>query len=150
MMVVTMRASDDKERIMSSKVFVRNLPWAMTESDLSEHLGNLGLSFGSVKVISDRDTGRSRGFAFVELATEAEASMAIKMLSGYIVDGRVLYASEARQQEANKSRGMVPGRQDSRGAGRSRNSGRPKFPEKEHRFKGGRSRSAHRGESTDW
>ena len=86
-------------------MFVRNLPWAMTESDLSEHLGNLGLSFGSVKVILDRDTGRSRGFAFVEFLTEAEASMAIKVLSGYIVDGRVLYASEARQQEVNKSRG---------------------------------------------
>lgn len=128
---------------MNSKVFIRNLPWAMTEADLSRHLGDLGFSFKSVRVILEQDTGRSRGFAFVEFSDEAEASRAIEALTGYIVDGRLLHASLARQQE-NKSRG------GGSASGRRRDSGRPKFPERENRHRGGRSRSTSGGEPTDW
>jgi RNA recognition motif-containing protein len=137
---------------MNSKVFVRNLPWAMTEGELSRHLSDLGFSFKSVKIVQDRDIGRSRGFAFVELATEDEATRAIEVLSGYIVDGRVLYASEARQRESGgpKGGGSALGRQDSRGADRGRDADRSKFQGKEHRFKGGSPRAASCGESSDW
>ena len=130
---------------MNKKVFVGNLPWAMTESDLSQHLSDLDFSFDSVKVIMDRDTGRFRGFAFVELVTDAEASRAIEILNGYIVDGRVLCASEARQRE-----GRVADPRRSEGGDRRRDSGQSMNRARERRSKGRGSRPANRGESSGW
>ena len=132
---------------MSRKVFVGNLPWAMTESDLSQHLSDLDLSFDSVKVIMNRDTGRSRGFAFVELATDAEASRAIEVLNGRIIDGRVLCASEARQREGQRPEGQ---RLEGRGGDRRRDSGPSMNRVRERRSKGRGSRPANRGESSGW
>jgi cold-inducible RNA-binding protein len=152
---------------MSRKVFVGNLPWAMTESDLSQHLSDLDLSFESVKVIMNRDTGRSRGFAFVELSTDAEASRAIEVLNGRIVDGRVLCASEARQRESQRLGSKTPdgqrpegqrpegqrpegGGSKGRGEDRRRDSGLSTNRLKEYRSKGRGSRSSNRGESSGW
>jgi len=87
---------------MTNKVYVGNLPFSITEADLGTFLTELGLTFNSIKVITDRVTGRSRGFAFVEFDTPTAASAAIAELGGTLCQGRPLFASEAKD---NRSRG---------------------------------------------
>ena len=90
---------------MSSKVFVGNLPWSVTTQDLTTIVGDIDLGFPclSVQVVLDRTTGKSRGFAFLEFNTEEDASSAIKVLAGYLLDGRVLFANHARPKGGAKS-----------------------------------------------
>ena len=72
---------------MGRKLYVGNLPYSATESDLSTKCGAFG-TVESVKLITDRDTGRSKGFGFVEMSSDSEAQAAIDGLNGTDYDGR--------------------------------------------------------------
>ena len=99
---------------MGSKLYVGSLPYSTTEQQLSELFGQHG-SVQSAKVITDRFTGQSRGFGFVEMATDEEAQKAIAALSGAELGGRTLVVNEARPQEKRPfGGGGVCGAGDSR------------------------------------
>ncbi len=76
-------------------IFVGNLPFSATSADLEELFGEYG-AIDSAAVINDRETGRSRGFGFVEMPDNAEANKAIEELNGHELDGRPLTVNEAR------------------------------------------------------
>ena len=84
---------------MNRKLYVGNLPFDTTETDLETLFASAG-AVTSVNVIKDRDTGRARGFAFVEMATDADALNAISTLNATPFGGRNLSVNEARPQEA--------------------------------------------------
>lgn len=79
-------------------LFVAGLPWAVNDTKLSEIFSQAGIVI-SAKVITDRDTGKSKGFGFVEMSTEEEAQNAIKNLHGTDLDGRKLVVNVARPRE---------------------------------------------------
>ena len=79
-------------------IYVGNLSYSLAESELSEAFGNFG-AVSSVKILSDRETGRSRGFGFVEMPNQAEAEAAVANLNGKDVGGRPLRVNEARPRE---------------------------------------------------
>ena len=81
-----------------AKLFVGNLSFSMADAQLNELFASLNIPVESVKVMRDMDTGRSRGFAFVELAPGADMESAIKQLNGKVVEGRPLTVNEARPQ----------------------------------------------------
>jgi RNA recognition motif-containing protein len=83
---------------MSIKIYVGNLPFSTTGDDLADMFQEYG-PITSADVISDRDTGRSRGFGFVEMENEPDGRKAIEELDGAEVDGRVLTVNEARQRK---------------------------------------------------
>ncbi len=80
---------------MSRKLYVGNLPFSTTETELEELFGRMG-SVESVNVIRDMATGRARGFAFVEMATEEDAQKAVKELDQQDLGGRSLTVNEAK------------------------------------------------------
>jgi RNA recognition motif-containing protein len=82
---------------MSKKLYVGNLPYSITETMLRDMFAQAG-EVASVAIITDRDTNRPRGFAFVEMADDAGASKAIQTLNGKAIDGRTIVVSEARPQ----------------------------------------------------
>jgi cold-inducible RNA-binding protein len=90
------------------KLYVGNLPYNMTNGDLEGLFAQYG-AVQSAQVIIDRDTGRSKGFGFVEMETDADAKKAIDALSGQEVGGRMLTVNEARPKE-NRSSGQGAGR----------------------------------------
>jgi RNA recognition motif-containing protein len=83
---------------MGKKIYVGNLAYGVTDSDLEQLFGAHG-TVQSAQVIMDRDTGRSKGFGFVEMGSDQEAQAAIAALSGKEVDGRALTVNEARPKE---------------------------------------------------
>jgi len=83
---------------MNKKLYVGGLPYAVTEDKLQEIFSAHG-TVESARVITDRFTGRSRGFGFVEMSSEEEAQTAIDSLNGSDLDGRSLTVNEARPQE---------------------------------------------------
>jgi cold-inducible RNA-binding protein len=83
---------------MAKKLYVGNLSYATTEGNLSELFGAVG-EVASVSLITDRSSGRSRGFAFVEMAEDSAAQEAIAQLGGKELDGREISVSEARPQK---------------------------------------------------
>jgi RNA recognition motif-containing protein len=83
---------------MGNRMYLGNLPWATTTDDLADLLKAEGYSFVSAKVITDRETGKSRGFAFVEFETPQAAAEAIENIDGHMLDGRPLRASEAEER----------------------------------------------------
>ncbi len=83
---------------MSTKLYVGNLAFGVTSDDLHEHFAQAG-TVESAKVVEDRDTGRSRGFGFVEMASSEEAMAAIEQFNGQDFDGRNLVVNEARPRE---------------------------------------------------
>ncbi len=89
---------------MGRKLYVGNLPFSATEQDLSDKFAAFG-TVKSVKLITDRDTGRTRGFGFIEMASEAEAHAAIDSLNGSDYDGRPMKVNEARPQQKRSSGG---------------------------------------------
>ena len=89
---------------MGRKLYVGNLPFRITEEDLADKLSTFG-TVESVKIITDRDTGRSKGFAFAEMGSDSEAQAAINGLNGKDMDGRPLVVNEARPQERNSRAG---------------------------------------------
>jgi hypothetical protein len=93
---------------VGKKLYVGNLPYGMTDSDVQRLFEPHG-TVQSAQVIMDRDTGRSKGFGFVEMATEAEAQAAIAALNGQDVNGRPLTVNEARPREDRGNRGRSGG-----------------------------------------
>jgi RNA recognition motif-containing protein len=83
---------------MGRRLYVGNLAYGATEQDLRDIFSEAGGSVTDVKVVLDRDTGRSRGFAFVEMSTDAEAAQAIEVMNGRDLQGRALNVSEARER----------------------------------------------------
>lgn len=83
---------------MGTKLYVGSLPYSTTEQELSDLFAAHG-TVQSAKVITDRYTGQSRGFGFVEMSTEEEAKKAIDALNGSAMGGRTLVVNEARPQE---------------------------------------------------
>jgi cold-inducible RNA-binding protein len=94
---------------MGKKLYVGNLPYSATEATLRELFAPLG-EVTSVSIITDRDSGRSKGFGFVEMATDAAAQQAISQLSGKSLDDRAITVAEARPQaDRGGSRGSFGG-----------------------------------------
>jgi len=83
---------------MGSKIYVGGLPYAATEQQLSELFAQHG-AVASARVITDKFTGQSRGFGFVEMSSDEEAQKAIAALNGQQMGGRTLTVNEARPQE---------------------------------------------------
>ncbi len=89
---------------MAKRLYVGNLPYSADETTLRDLFSQYG-EVQSVQIATDRETGRSRGFAFVDMASDADAAAAIQGLSGYQMDGRALTIEEARPREAAGVRG---------------------------------------------
>ena len=83
---------------MGNKLYVGNLPYSFRDSDMEKAFSQYG-SVGSAKVMMDRDSGRSKGFGFVEMGSDAEAKAAIEGMNGHEFDGRALVVNEARPME---------------------------------------------------
>lgn len=83
---------------MGNKLYVGNLSFRVTSEDLQEFFGSAG-AVESANVVYDRETGRSRGFGFVEMASEDEATTAIAQFNGQEYDGRNMVVNEARPRE---------------------------------------------------
>lgn len=88
---------------MSVRLYVGNLPFTVTEQDLEEIFAQVG-TVESSNIVTDRDTGRSRGFAFVEMETQEAADAAIQNFHGRELDGRALTVNEARPRESRPPR----------------------------------------------
>jgi RNA recognition motif-containing protein len=88
---------------MGKKLFVGNLSFNTTSADLESLFGEMG-TCESATVVTDRDTGRSRGFGFVEMSSASEADKAISSLNGRDVGGRQINVSEARAREGGGGR----------------------------------------------
>jgi len=101
---------------MSRKLFVGNLPYETTEQDLEALFGQAG-PVETVSVMRDRMTGRARGFAFVEMASDDAAQKAITQLNGHQLGGRALTVNEARPQAARPAGGGFGGGGGERGRG---------------------------------
>ena len=89
---------------MGKKLYVGNLAFSVTGADLERLFGQHG-TVQSAQVITDRDTGRSKGFGFVEMSTDEEAQKAIQALDGQDHSGRALKVNEARPREDRGGRG---------------------------------------------
>ena len=83
---------------MGNKLYVGNLAYSIRDDDLQQAFSQFG-TVTSAKVMMDRETGRSKGFGFVEMGSDAEAQAAIRGLNGKSVDGRALVVNEARPKE---------------------------------------------------
>lgn len=103
---------------MNKKLYVGNLPYSTTEAQVRELFGQAG-EITDVALITDRETGRPKGFGFVEMATVEAAQEAIKRFNGYQLDNRNLTVNEARPREERGDRGggFGGGRRDDRGGG---------------------------------
>jgi len=110
-----------KGKSMSTKLYVGNLAFQTTSQELQELFAQAG-TVESANVVEDRDTGRSRGFAFVEMSTKEEAASAIEQLNGKEVGGRALKVNEAKPRENRGGGGRGFGGQ--RGFGGNRGGGR--------------------------
>lgn len=89
---------------MTSKLYVGNLPYSATEEQLKELFAQAGET-AQITVIRDRETGRSKGFGFVEMATEEGAQEAIRRFNGYQMNNRPLTVNEARPREERPNTG---------------------------------------------
>ena len=89
---------------MHVKLFVGNLPWSVGDTELGDIFASHG-ELQSARVINDRDTGRSRGFGFVEMSSKEEAQTAITNFDGKELDGRSLKVNEAKPRENRSSGG---------------------------------------------
>jgi len=105
---------------MGNKLYVGNLPFSATDENLAEMFAQIG-QVQSARVITDRDTGRSKGFAFVEMSSDEEAAQAIARFNGADFEGRSLTVNEARPMAPRESGGGRKfGGGGNRGGGRQR------------------------------
>ena len=88
---------------MGNKLYVGNLPYTVRDEDLQQAFSAYG-SVNSAKVMMERDTGRSKGFGFVEMGNDAEAQAAVEGMNGQSLGGRSLVVNEARPMEARPPR----------------------------------------------
>ena len=105
---------------MGNKLYVGNLPYSMTDDSLQSRFREFGTVL-SAKVVMDRDSGSSKGFAFVEMSTPDEAQAAIRGLNGQSLEGRNLVVNEARPKESG---GGFGGQRRDAGAGGGYRGGR--------------------------
>lgn len=82
---------------MAKKLFIGNIPYSINSDGLKEFFGKLG-DVTDTNIVTDRETGRSRGFGFVEYKDDKDAEKAIKELNGQELDGRKIFVSEAREK----------------------------------------------------
>ena len=103
---------------MGNKLYVGNLPYSVRDGDLEQSFGQFG-SVTSAKVMMERDTGRSKGFGFVQMGSDAEAQAAIEGMNGAPLGGRSLVVNEARPMEPRppRSGGFGGGREGGGGYG---------------------------------
>ncbi|MFZ9624646.1 MAG: RNA recognition motif domain-containing protein [Burkholderiaceae bacterium] len=94
---------------MGTKIYVGNLPWRATDAQLSELFGQHG-DVTDAKIVTDRETGRSRGFGFVTMGNNEAAQAAIRALNGFSLEGRSLGVNEARAQSGGGGGGGGPRR----------------------------------------
>ena len=102
---------------MGRKLYVGNLPYEISETELQELFGQCG-SVDTVRIMRDMATGRARGFGFVEMTTDEEAQTAIAKLNAYVLGGRALTVNEARPKPEYAGGGFSRG--DGAGGGRRR------------------------------
>lgn len=88
-----------------TKLFVGNLPYSATEADLTNFFGQAGVTVDSVNVMRDRFTGEARGFGFVEISNDAQATHAIEACNGRDLMGRAVVVNEARPVIPRENRG---------------------------------------------
>jgi RNA recognition motif-containing protein len=93
-----------KRAVMGTRLYVGNLAYSTTEDALREVFEATGKAVSEVHVVMDRDTGRSRGFAFVQMASEADAQAIMEELDGKDLDGRPLRVNEARERKSGGGR----------------------------------------------
>lgn len=93
---------------MGNKLYVGNLSYSIRDDDLQQAFSQFG-SVSSAKVMMDRDTGRSKGFGFVEMGSDAEAQSAISGMNGKDLDGRAVVVNEARPREERPGGGGFGG-----------------------------------------
>ena len=101
---------------MGKKLYVGNLSYSIRDNDLEQAFGEFG-AVTSAKVMMERETGRSKGFGFVEMGTDAEALAAIEGLNGHSLDGRALTVNEARPMEPRPAGGGCGGGRSGGGYG---------------------------------
>ena len=109
-----------------TNIFVGNLPYGTTESDLEQAFSSFG-AVERVAVVRDRETGQSRGFAFVEMTNPSEAANAISAMNGREMNGRTLNVNEARPREARGGGGFGGGGGNGTIRVSSRKRGRKRF-----------------------
>lgn len=102
--------------VLGKRLYVGNLGYGVSSSDLEQMFAAFG-SVQSAEVVADRDTGRSKGFAFVEMGTDQEAQAAIQGMNGKEHDGRALTVNEARPREERSGGGGGGGRRGGGGGG---------------------------------
>ncbi|MDK3155724.1 RNA-binding protein, partial [Kamptonema cortianum] len=93
---------------MGTRLYVGNLPFSTTTEELQSLFGEAGAT-AAVEVVQDKFTGRSRGFAFVDMADQAGADKAVQMFNGYDLGGRPLVVNEARPREERPPRSFGGG-----------------------------------------
>jgi cold-inducible RNA-binding protein len=108
---------------MSKKLYVGNMPFTTTEEQLRELFGQAG-EIESVAIITDRETGRSKGFGFVEMATDEGGEEAIKRFNNFSMGNRNLTVSEARPREERPARNNYGNDRGGYGGGRRDDGGR--------------------------
>ncbi len=102
---------------MGKKLYIGNLPYSVDDSVLQEEFSKFG-AVASAKVITDRETGRSKGFGFVEMESDSEADAAIEKMNGASLGGRDINVSEARPQAPREGGGGGRGGRGGGGGGR--------------------------------
>lgn len=102
---------------MGKKIYVGNLPYSLDDQSLADVFADFG-QVTSARIVIDRESGRSKGFAFVEMSTDDEAATAIEKLNGAEVMGRALNVSEAKPMAPRENRGGGFGGGGGRGGGR--------------------------------
>ena len=112
---------------MGNRLYAGNLSYNVTEAELREAFAEGGKNVVEVKIVLDRDTGRPRGFAFVEMGSDQEAAQAIETLTGREIQGRPINVSEARERAPRGGGGFGGGGggrdRDDRGRGGGRRGG---------------------------
>jgi cold-inducible RNA-binding protein len=119
-------AAQHEEETRMTKLYVGNLSFGMNDESLQQLFVGKGYQVSSARIITDRETGRSRGFGFVELGDGDDATKAIGELNGLDVDGRQLQVNEARPQESRGGGDRSGGRGGYSG-GRSGGNGRRNY-----------------------
>ena len=100
---------------MGTRLYVGNLPFSADEDQIRELFGQNGRTVSEVKLVTDRETGRPRGFGFVEMSSSEEADSAIRALNGHSLGGRPLTVNEAKERSSGGGGGGYGG-----GGGRNR------------------------------
>lgn len=109
---------------MSKKLYLGNVPWRETDESLEQFLRAQNLAFARAEVVVDRESGRSRGFAFVHFDTEGDGQAALKALNGADLGGRSLRVDLATERQASRGEGGGGGRPRRHRASSRRDHGR--------------------------